>query len=465
MKTMSRLGYLGSGSFALLMTVGLVIAASCAPPELGARGSSSGASNKEDGGGSEDVEPTGTFTKGKSCTGGVGADTKCGGGDQGEGSTDCCDVKKIPGGTFNRFNDSAFPATVSPFALDTFEVTAGRFRTWVTATNGNLRSSAPAAGAGAHPKIPNSGWRTEWNKYLPSSNAEVDIMFGSEDTANGFLTCQFGTDPDNYGALTWWTSALESRIKSRNRGNSGVLAENTKDALDRKPLNCVPWHVLFAFCAWDGGRLPTDAEWSFAQSGGSEQRAFPWGNVDPTNLAPIGADRSDLSLVPVFDFGSKYVSGRLYDKTLGENEFEDNYSFTYGGKMMGKKDGASHIPPVGSKPLGNGKWGNADLGGGMFEWMLDEGPIRPGDCKDCANVSWPSVDARDPNAYMKQEPFQNQGGVDWFKGGTRSIRGSAWDNAQGLAAKQEPVEIEFFTSYPVLRSYRSLGGRCARDLK
>lgn len=405
-------------------------------------------------------------SKGRSCTGAIGADAKCGGqpnDDQAAGSVDCCEVKAVPGGTYNRFNDAAFPATVSPFALDTFEVTVGRFRTWVDATNGNLRGSAPPEGGGAHPKIASSGWRSEWNQYLPSSRKEVDRMLGPEDTDDPFMACQYGTNIDDSGTLTWWTEALDKKIKDRNKGSTKVLSENTKDALDRKPLNCVPWHVLFAFCVWDGGRLPTDAEFGFALAGGGEQRPYPWGKVDAKNLARID-NRDDLSLVPTYEYGSKYATARLYDKLLGPNVFEGNYAFTYGGKVMGKTDNAAHVAPVGRKPLGNGKWGHADLAGGMFEWMLDEGPITQGNCKDCANVSWPKGKAKDPQAFTEQPEFANPGGIDWWQGGARAIRGSAWDNANGFATSQSKDEIEYYTSYPVLRTYRALGGRCARDL-
>src|SRR5262245_17745957 len=40
----------------------------------------------------------------------------------------CCAASNVPGGTFNRLNNSAFPATVSAFRLDTYEVVVGRFR-------------------------------------------------------------------------------------------------------------------------------------------------------------------------------------------------------------------------------------------------------------------------------------------------------------------------------------------------
>jgi len=450
------------------MLAGLALAASCGGSTPDNEGSSSGLFPPGSNDGGVIVLPDGgTYRgKGRSCTGRPGADKKCGGqpnDDSAPGSTDCCDTKLVPGGSYDRFNDPDFPATVSAFYLDTFEVTAGRFRAWVDVTNGDLRSSAPPNGGGAHPKIPNSGWRSEWNEHLPTNRKEVDRMLGPEEGDATFTACQFGTNVDDFGALTWWTEEVEKKVKERNKGKANVLAENTKEALDKKPLNCVPWHVLFAFCVWDGGRLPTDAEFGFAAQGGSEQRQFPWGNVDPKDKVHI-ANRNDLSLVPTYEYGAKYTTARLYDRTLGPNIFEDNYAFTYGGKTMARTDNATHIAPVGRKPLGNGKWGHADLAGGMFEWMLDEGPIQQGQCNDCANVRWPKGDAKDPQAFMDQPEFKNPGGLDWWKGGARSVRGSAWDNSNGLANTQTKAEIEFYTSYPVLRTYRALGGRCARDL-
>ena len=447
------------------------IATACEPPTPSGHRGSTPRREPSDAGPSDATtpeRPVPTVAHGKSCTGGAGADKKCGGqptDDRAEGSQDCCDVAYLPGGSFQRFNDPAYPATVSPFFLDVYEVTVGRFRAWVEATNGNLRATAPAEGGGAHPKIQGSGWRTEWNEYLPSTRAEVDKMLGPEEgNAEGFMACQYGTNLDDGGALTWWTDALDKKVKAKNASSPDILAENTKDALDKKPLNCVPWHVLFAFCVWDGGRLPTDAEFGFASVGGDEQRPFPWGSVDPASLARF-ANRVELSLVPIYEYGQKYTTARLWDSTLGPNVYEQNYAFTYGGKKMAKSDNASHIAPVGRKPLGNGRWGHADLAGGMFEWMLDEGPVRPGPCTDCANVNWPKGKDKDPNAFMEQPEFKNPGKIDWWQGGARVIRGSAWDNASGLANGQTKAEIEYYTSYPLLRTYRAIGGRCARDAR
>jgi formylglycine-generating enzyme required for sulfatase activity len=390
----------------------------------------------------------------KSCTGGPGADKKCGGtpgDDKTVGSADCCQTVAVPGGSFNRFNDPLYPAKIDPYLLDAYEVTAGRFRAWVEATNGNLRGSAPKAGAGAHPKVANSGWRNEWNTLLPTSRSDVDSMLGPEG-------CQEGGNIEDFGTLTWWTKSVDSKVRSVNSGNPAVLAENTKTALDGKPVNCIPWHVLMAFCIWDGGRLPTDAEWSFAAQAGAEQRAFPWGSLEAKDLIHVD-NRNDLSLVPLLAAGSKYISASLYDPSLGPNKFPDNYVHTWGGPFRSKNDNASHVPPVGRRALGNGKWGHADLVGGMYEWTMDEGPIRPGTCDNCANVSYPALDKWDPNAAENIPDFLHK----WFAGGARSVRGGAWDNSLGLANTQTDIEIETYTSYPVGRTYRSLGGRCARD--
>lgn len=391
----------------------------------------------------------------KSCTGGPGADETCGsvrGNEDSPGGTSCCEARLVPGGTYHPFNDDRFTATVSPFLLDTFEVTAGRFRAWVEATNGNLRASAPSEGEGAHPKIPDSGWRSEWNALLPTNREEVDEMFGPE-------SCQVGSNVQDYGALTWWTDELDRAVRAAN-DSSTVLSENTKARLDTKPINCIPWEVLFAFCVWDGGRLPTNAEWGFAASAGDEQRAFPWGNPADEDLVFIDG-RDDLSRTPTYAAGRDYTVAALFDPSDGKpNLLPDSYLSTWGGPIRETYDNATHIAPVGRKALGNGKWGHADLAGNIHEWMLDEGPVRPGTCTDCANVSWPKSDAFDPDVKEGIIPeFEHR----WFAGGARVIRGGAWDNAFSLANGQSPLEINAYTSYPVRRTYRALGGRCARD--
>src|SRR5262249_2039585 len=107
----------------------------------------------------------------------------------------------------------------------------------------------------------------------------------------------------------------------------------------------------FAFCAWDSGFLPTDAEWNYAAAGGGEQRAYPWSN-------PAGSLAIDCSYANYFN-GSAYC----------------------GNPPIGG------VNPVGTEsPKGDGTWGQADLGGNVDEWTLDESNSYPIPCVDCADL-------------------------------------------------------------------------------
>ncbi|WP_234023812.1 formylglycine-generating enzyme family protein [Sorangium cellulosum] len=230
-----------------------------------------------------------------------GLDTTCGP----DGDESCCAGAPVPAGSFDRENDSAYPATVSAFVLDRFEVTVGRFRKFVEAYPG----SRPAAGAGQHPKLEESGWPAGWNDILPDNAEELKES----------LKCA----PDRQ---TWTDEA----------GSNELL-----------PINCVSWYEAFAFCAWDGGRLPTETEWNYAAAGGDEQRIYPWSSEEPD------------------------ASHAVYGCT------------GHGDRMCTFDD----IQPVGSRSTkGDGRWKHADLSGSMWEWVLDRYADHTNPCRDCANM-------------------------------------------------------------------------------
>lgn len=229
---------------------------------------------------------------------------------------DCCASIAIPGGTFARNNDSKTSATLSGFRLDRYEITVGRFRKFVAAVAGGW---TPTAGTGKHSHLDcgqglrqsggslhETGWNANWTKNLPAS-------LPAWDTA---LACD--------ASQTW------------SAGN------------DRRPINCITWYEAEAFCIWDGGFLPSEAEWEYAAAGASEQRLYPWGATAPGNDAKLAA-----------------------------------YGCFFNGN--GNCTGVANIAPVGSIPAGNGKWSHSDLAGNVNEWVIDlyQNPYL-GPCTDCA---------------------------------------------------------------------------------
>jgi formylglycine-generating enzyme required for sulfatase activity len=114
-------------------------------------------------------------------------------------------------------------------------------------------------------------------------------------------------------------------------------------------VNCIDWFVAFAFCVWDGGFLPTATQLSYAAAGGTEQRAFPWSN-------PPGSLANDCS-------DANYVDGTTHCANDQVNQ-------------------------VGSEsPTGDGKWGQTDLGGELWQWTLDWYGTATNPCVDCAQLT------------------------------------------------------------------------------
>ncbi len=240
-----------------------------------------------------------------------------------------CDSLAVPGGTFYRsydgvgFTDASSPATVHAFKLDAYEVTVTRFDAFERAFD--LGVGVPEAGAGRHAYLNDGG----------------GVVVGAGDAGPLYET---GWDPSWAQGMATTQTDWDTNVDCTPTNYSTLNAP-----VPDYPINCVTWYEAYAFCIWDGGFLPTEAEWNYAAAGGTKQRRYPWGMQDPganTNLAIWGC----------------------YDSATGVCEAAD-----------------LNIASVDQELAGAGLWGQLNLAGNLAEWTLDGYESSyPVPCVDCA---------------------------------------------------------------------------------
>ncbi|MCC7540715.1 MAG: SUMF1/EgtB/PvdO family nonheme iron enzyme [Deltaproteobacteria bacterium] len=231
-----------------------------------------------------------------------------------------CGVVPVAGATFTLGEagavgvDTTITVTVSPFAIDTHEVTVVRFRRFYEAG-----MPAPDGGAVAYP-----GGRT-----LPAPGTPVEPI------ARAFPS----------SACNWTTTTGET---------------------DHHPLNCVGYRTALAFCAWDGGRLPTEAEWELVArhrpvAGTTAPRRFPWGEERPMpscDRAHWFLCAGSLSFGPTREVGSFASTGGVYDLAGSVWEWTADRAYDYGDVRCPRVDAVDPLCPsgVGSAMFRGGAW-------------------------------------------------------------------------------------------------------------
>ena len=153
--------------------------------------------------------------------------------------------------------------------------------------------------------------------------------------------------------MGWDATSWNSRLATTAAGWDGNLVNGTWTATagsnETLPITQLDWYEAYAFCIWDGGFLPSESEWNYAAAGGSDQRAYPWSPAFPPGSTAIDCTRANYDGCPT---GVVHAVG-------------------------------------GTSPAGDGKWGQSDLAGNVWEWNLDwndeSNYVTP--CVDCANLA------------------------------------------------------------------------------
>lgn len=156
---------------------------------------------------------------------------------------DCCDSPMVGSGTVPKCDGPS-----SPFRLDAYEVTVGRFKAFV---------QAKAEGAPSEAQL-QAGLTACWQ--------DIGMMATGEPT--------FGQSNDF-------------------------------------PMNCVTWDEAKAFCEWDGGRLPALVELKLAAGEDDPKHLYPWEGREldskhatfgpNTKITPVGQTVAGASAFGQFD--------------------------------------------------------------------------------------------------------------------------------------------------------------------
>lgn len=133
--------------------------------------------------------------------------------------------------------------------------------------------------------------------------------------------------PNLYDFSQWWNWTIGANWKHPNGPASSIKG------LENHPVVQIAYADAIAYCNWAGRRLPTEAEWEYAASGGKEGTTFFWGD-----------DRNQLAK----------------SANSWEGEFPVNNT---------KIDGFENRAPVKSY-IPNG-YGLYDMAGNVWEWTSD----------------------------------------------------------------------------------------------
>jgi len=180
--------------------------------------------------------------------------------------------------------------TLAPFAIEPYAVTNHRFAAFVAAT-------------GHVTEAEREGWSFVFAGRLPDDHAPTRAL----------------------ASAPWWRQVHGACWRHPDGPGSEARPDH--------PVVHVGHADALAFCAWAGGRLPTEAEWEYAARAGRATR-WPWGDAfDPAHCNTFRGDfpRGPAATVPVDAFapnrfGLHNVIGNVWEWTADAFEAPNGWA-------------------------------------------------------------------------------------------------------------------------------------------